>query len=147
MVCLRLGSFCASGGIMSASELARKYLDLNAAGRFDGVRQLFRADARIVLPPSMDKGASLDVTTFCNMLEGAVKLFEVGPRYIVTGETSEADRSVLEFEGPGKLKNGKEFTMTYCIVIGEVGGLIAEFREYVDTRHAFTLLSGGADEA
>src|SRR6266568_9659014 len=132
---LKIKSICACGGTMSASKLARKYLDLIAAGRFDGVRQLFRADARIVLPPSMDKGASVDVTAFCNMLEGAVKLFEVGPRYIVSGETSEADRSVLEFEGRGKLKNGKEFTMTYCIVIVEVGGLIAELREYVDTRH------------
>jgi ketosteroid isomerase-like protein len=131
---------------MSASELARKYLDLIATGRFEALRQLFHADARIVLPLSMAKGAPIDVTTFCNMLQRAVELFEVAPRYIVTAETSQADRSVLEFEGQGTLRNGRTFTMTYCIVIVETGGLITELREYVDTGHAFALFSSGPDK-
>ena len=128
-----------SMAVMHASELGRKYLELLSADRLDECIELFRDDVMLVLPATMQKGVLIGKQEFRKMLSHAMSLFENRPRYIVTGQTSEGNRSSIEFRGQGTLKNGKEYDNTYCIVFVAEGGKITEFREYCDTHYAFTV--------
>ena len=67
------------------------------------------------------------------MLENAPNVFESWPVYTLTHQTTEGDRSCIEFVGSGRMKNGAAFENQYCIVFVADAGVIVEMREYLDT--------------
>ena len=129
---------------MQAVELARKYIETLGAGRLDECINLFRDDAVLVFPKTISTPHRLGKEEFRAMMSRAPTAFEVWPRYQLLEQTSEGDRSCIEFRGVGKLKNGSEFDTFYCIVFVAKDGLIAEMREYIDTHYLLTAFKGAS---
>jgi ketosteroid isomerase-like protein len=127
---------------MQAVELARKYIETLGAGRLDECINLFRDDAVLVFPETISTPHRLGKEEFRAMMGRAPAAFEVWPRYQLLEQTSEGDRSCIEFRGVGKLTNGAEFDTLYCIVFVAKDGLIAEMREYIDTHYLLTAFKG-----
>jgi ketosteroid isomerase-like protein len=127
-----------SANVMQASELARKYIETLGAGRMDECVNLFRDDAVLLFPKTVSTPHRLSKEDFRTMLGRASSVFDGWPRYSLIHQTSESNRSCIEFRGVGKLKHGAEFEFLYCIVFVAEGGLITEMREYLDTHHMLT---------
>jgi hypothetical protein len=127
-----------STNVMQAPELARKYIETLGAGRMDECVNLFRDDAVLLFPKTVSTPHRLSKEDFRTMLNRASTIFDGWPRYSVIDQTSESNRSCIEFRGVGKLKHGAEFEFLYCIVFVAEDGLITEMREYLDTHHMLT---------
>jgi ketosteroid isomerase-like protein len=126
---------------IQASELARKYIETLGAGRLDECMNLFREDAGVFFPKSLNAKQRVGKEEFRAMFEGARSIFEVWPQYTLLHQTSEGNRSCIEFRGVGKLKSGREFENLYCIIFVAEGGLITELREYLDTYYMLTIFA------
>ena len=125
--------------VMQAAELAQKYIETLGAGRLAECIDLFRDDAVVLFPKTISTPHRLGKEEFRSMMGRAPAAFEVWPRYELLQQTSEGERSCIEFRGVGKLKNGSEFDTLYCIVIVAKDGLITEMREYIDTHYMLTV--------
>jgi ketosteroid isomerase-like protein len=127
-----------STNVMQASELARKYIETLGAGRVDECVNLFRDDAVLLFPKTISTPHRLSKEDFRAMLGRASSVFDGWPHYSLIHQTSESNRSCIEFRGVGRLKGGAEFEFLYCIVFVAEDGLITEMREYLDTHHMLT---------
>lgn len=127
--------------VMQASDLARTYIETLGAGRVDECIGLFRDDAVLEFPRTVSTPHRLGKEEFRAMLGRAGGVFDGWPRYILTSQTSESNRSCIEFRGAGKLRNGAAFEFLYCIVFEAEGGQITRMREYLDTHHMLSVFN------
>ena len=54
-------------------------------------------------------------------------------RMIPINALAEGDQVVVEFEGQGRTKDGRDYNNRYCSVFRVVNGRITHIREYLDT--------------
>jgi ketosteroid isomerase-like protein len=113
--------------------LARRYLETLGAGQIRDCLNLFAEEAVLIFPASITGARSLGKKEFGAMQENAPNVFESWPLYTLTHQTTEGDRSCIEFLGSGRMKNGAAFQNQYCIVFVADAGVIVEMREYLDT--------------
>jgi ketosteroid isomerase-like protein len=121
--------------VMQAPDLARAYIETLGAGRLVECLSLFRDDAVLEFPRTLSTPHRLGKEEFRAMLGRASGVFDGWPHYTLMHQTSELNRSCIEFRGVGKLKNGPEFEFLYCIIFEAEDGLITQMREYLDTHH------------
>jgi ketosteroid isomerase-like protein len=117
-----------------ADRLARRYIETLGAGQLDECLGLFHETAIVKFPHSLTGARALSKQEFEAMMRNASNIFEGWPTYTLVAQTTEGNRSCIEFTGVGRMKNGNSFKNEYCIVFVVLEGLIVEMREYLDTR-------------
>jgi ketosteroid isomerase-like protein len=118
---------------LQADALARRYIETLGAGQIDDCLGLFDDAALIKFPESIVGARSLSKAQFGVMMKNAPHVFETWPTYTLVEQTSQGNRSCIEFTGAGRMKNGAPFRNEYCIVFIAAHGQIVEMREYLDT--------------
>jgi ketosteroid isomerase-like protein len=69
-----------------------------------------------------------------------MNLFDGKMSYVIHSMTAEEDRVSVEFEGIGKLKNGKDYNNLYHFMIVVRDGRISVIKEYFDTLYVIETL-------
>lgn len=70
-------------------------------------------------------------------------MFDGRMTYVIHSMTAEDDRVSVEFEGMGKLKNGKDYNNLYHFMFVIREGRIASIKEYFDTLYVIETLPLG----
>ena len=126
---------------LTAQELARRYVETLGDGRLDECMGLFHENAVVLFPKSLHTPTRVTKEVFRRALAGMTNVFEVRPRYTILHQTSEDDRSCIEFLGVGRLKTGAVFENLYCLLFVAEDGYIVQLREYVDTHYMLTVFN------
>jgi ketosteroid isomerase-like protein len=126
-------------------QLVRDFLDHYAYGRYQAALAMLAPDSRWWLPghPQEFPAAGwVDKATVERRLAGNLKLLPHGIEISVGAMTAEDDRVAVEAESKAKLVNGALYHNRYHFLFVVRDGRIHAVKEYLDTLHALSALTG-----
>ena len=126
-------------------QLVRDFLDHYACGRYPAALAMLAPDSRWWLPghPQEFPAAGwVDKATVERRLAGNLKLLPHGIEISIGAITAEDDRVAVEAESKARLVNGALYHNRYHFLFVVRDGRIHAVKEYLDTLHALSALTG-----
>jgi ketosteroid isomerase-like protein len=106
----------------------------------EAVTALTHPDFRYFLPGGFPVSGWHDFNGFTGQFDLLADVM-AGPLEVEYGDiVAEGERVFIEAQGDGPLKNGQRYQNVYILAIRVRDGKVAEFKEFMDTLHAYQML-------
>jgi ketosteroid isomerase-like protein len=121
-------------------ELARRMLAALTEANVDFIKENYAEDFRIWTAGSLPFSGSGDKASAVAGMPAVLDLFPDGLRFSIVALTAEGDRVAIEATGEGTTVLGRGYRQDYHFLMRVRDGKIVEWKEYMDTEHARTVL-------
>lgn len=124
-------------------ELARGLLDALSRADAEAVRRLYAEDVALWTAGSLPFSGSRGKAMALEGMKGVLGLFPKGLQFTIDALTAEGERVAIEAHSDGVTAAGHRYQQQYHFLLRARGGRIVEFKEYMDTELARTVLVEG----
>jgi ketosteroid isomerase-like protein len=125
-------------------ELARAFIDAISRADVKAIVEAYAPDGTCWTAGSMPISGTFTREQVAQASERVLDVFPEGLRFTIRSMTAEGDRVAIEAESHGRHRSGKLYANQYHFLMRLRDDKVVEFREYMDTMHAFDVLCGGS---
>jgi uncharacterized protein (TIGR02246 family) len=126
-------------------RLAERFVAAIASADIDAIVESFAEDGTCWTPGSMPISGTFTKPQIVDASKAVLLLFPRGLEFEIKAMTAEGDRVAIEAESKGIHASGKLYNNQYHFLMRVRDGKIVEWREYMDTMHADTVLCEGME--